>query len=82
MNRRSSDVLGGRRRGFRVPVARMIAMWTAGAVALPGLAVLAAVGFMRPGAFDPAGLVELGVLWLLISAAVAAYFIRRHWFER
>ncbi|RZJ00079.1 MAG: response regulator [Brevundimonas sp.] len=72
MNRRSSDVLGGRRRGFRVPVARLIAAWTAGAVALPGLAVLAAVEVLTPAAFDAMGLVGLGAVWLLVSAAATA----------
>ncbi|MFJ6024693.1 response regulator [Brevundimonas sp. NPDC092305] len=63
----SSDILGGRRRGFRLSVARRLALWTGGLNAVAGVAALALFAALRPEVLGALTLLVVSIVWLGVS---------------
>lgn len=69
---RASDLLGGRRPTFRLPVARLVATWSAGVLLAAGATPIALFAMLRPGDFSR---FELGVallIWIGLAAGASA----------
>ncbi len=69
---RASDLLGGRRPTFRLPVARLVATWSAGVLLAAGATPIALFAMLRPGVFSR---LELGVallIWIGLAAGASA----------
>lgn len=67
---RTSDVLGGRRKTYRVPVARFVGLWSAAILAVAGVAAIGLFAAIRPKLLSGAD-VQLAI-WIWIALTLVA----------